>query len=87
MGLAVAEVGVRPPLSDRSMGDETFWVSTDTAELDERERRMYGRGGSFWGSDGEVATGDARSRSDGMLSEPYSSTRRGGGRSTIASRS
>lgn len=40
MGLAVAEVGVRPPLSDRSIGGETFWVSTDTAELDERERRM-----------------------------------------------
>ncbi len=40
MGLAVAEVGVRLPLSDRSIGDETFWVSTDTAELDERVRRM-----------------------------------------------
>lgn len=87
MGLAVAEVGVRPPLRDRSIGDATLWVSTDTAELEERVRRMYGRGGSFCASCGDVATGEPRSRSDGTLSEPYSSTKRGGGRSTIASRS
>ena len=86
-GLGVAEFGVRPPFNDLSIGEDRLCVSTDTVELDDRERRMYGRGGGFFDSCGEVGVVTVCSRSKGRLSGPYSSTRRGGGRSTIASKS
>ena len=85
-GLAAPEPG---RLWVRSMGFKVFWLSwllwlsTESVDEDERERRMYGRGGGFFGSWG---WGTGCSRGSGT-SAPYSSTIRGGGRSTIASSS
>ena len=53
---------------------------------DERERRMYGRGGSFWGSTGDATTGEAGGSAEAGCSK-VSPKALGGGLSTIASRS
>ena len=83
IGLAAADPG---RLCVLSMGDTVlwlFWLSTESVDDDERERRMYGRGGGFFGS----SVGGMGFSTGGGTSAPYSSTIRGGGRSTIASSS